>query len=155
MPRITDIMLLEQPEVPTLVVRTRTRIQDMPGLIGKTYGSIAAYLGELGHHMAGIPFVAYYNMDMQDLDVELGFPVAGRLPGKGDIQAGTIPAGLMVTSLYQGAYSGLQGAYAEMAAWIQEHGCVPSGVAYECYFNGPGFAEELLLTQIAFPVSKT
>ena len=120
MPRITDIMLLEQPEMPTLVVRTRTRIQDMPLLIGKTYGSIAAYLGELGHHMAGIPFVAYYNMDMQDLDVDLGFPVAGRLPGKGDIQAGTIPAGLMVTSLYQGAYSGLQGAYAEMAVWIQE-----------------------------------
>ena len=154
MPRITDIMLLEQPEVPTLVVRTRTRVQDMPLLIGKSYGRIAAYLGEIGRHMAGIPFVAYHNMDMQDLDVELGFPVAGRLPGKGDIQPGTIPAGLTVVCLYQGAYSGLQGAYAEMAAWIQEHGYVPSGVAYEFYFNGPEFSEQLLLTQIAFPVSK-
>jgi len=154
MPRITDIILLEQPEVPTLAVRTRTRVQDLPALIGKTYGSIAAYLGELGHHMAGIPFVAYHNMDMQDLDVELGFPVASRLPGKGEIQPGAIPAGLMVTCLYQGAYSGLQGAYTEMAAWTQEHGCAASGVAYESYFNGPGFPENLLLTQIMMPVQK-
>lgn len=154
MPRITDIMLLEQPEVPTLAVRTRTRVQDLPLLIGKTYGSIAAYLGELGHHMAGIPFVAYHNMDMQDLDVELGFPVAQKLPGKGDIRSGAIPAGLNVACLYQGAYSGLQGPYGEMAAWIQERGFVASGVAYECYFNGPEVGENLLLTQIMMPVKK-
>jgi effector-binding domain-containing protein len=155
MPRITDFMLLEQPQVPTLVVRTRTRVQDMPLLIGKSYGTIAAYLRELGRHMAGIPFVAYHNMDMQDLDVELGFPVAASLPGKGDIQPGMIPAGLTVACIYQGAYSGLQSAYEEMAKWIQEHGYIPSGVAYECYYNGPEFSESLLLTQIAMPVTRS
>jgi len=154
MARITNIMLFEQPEVSTLAVRTRTKVQDLPVLIGKTYGSIAAYLEELGRYMAGVPFVAYHNMDMQDLDVEMGFPVAGKLAGKGDIRAGTIPAGLVVGCLHQGAYSGLQGTYEEMAKWIQEHGFKPTGLAYECYFNGPEHPEALLLTQIMMPVQR-
>ena len=41
---------------------------------------IAQYLAEQSEQPAGAPFVAYYNMDMQNLDVEIGFPVTACLP---------------------------------------------------------------------------
>ena len=68
-------------------------MQDLPQALGKAYGAIMQYLGELGMPPAGAPFVAYFNMDMQDLDIEIGFPVMQPLPGKGEVQASAIPAG--------------------------------------------------------------
>ena len=61
--------------------------------IGESYAKIAAYMGEKGVHPSGEPFVAYHNMDMQDLDVEIGFPIASPIPGKADIKSCSIPAG--------------------------------------------------------------
>jgi effector-binding domain-containing protein len=154
MPRVTDIALFEHKEMDTLVVRTTARVQDLPMLIGRTYGNLAAYLAELNELIADMPFVAYHNMDMQALDVELGFPVARKLPGKGEIQAGIIPGGPMVSCLFQGPYRELQTVYTEMAKWIQEKGHIPTGVAYECYCNGPEYPENQLLTKIMMPVQK-
>ena len=37
----------EQSAQPTLSIRTRTLVQDIPDVLGKAYGAIAQYLGEL------------------------------------------------------------------------------------------------------------
>ncbi|MFX1446179.1 MAG: AraC family transcriptional regulator, partial [Promethearchaeota archaeon] len=65
----------EIPSQPTLAVRTRTPVMNLPQEIGNAYKAIMEYLGELGVEPVGMPFVIYYNLDMQDLDVEIGFPV--------------------------------------------------------------------------------
>jgi hypothetical protein len=44
-----------------------------------------AYLKELDEYLAYVPYVAYHNMDMQNLDIEIGFPVAKELESKNDI----------------------------------------------------------------------
>jgi len=53
-------------------------------------------LNELGEKPLEAAFAAYYNMDMENLDVEMGFPVAKPLAGRGEIKAGawTTPAPL-------------------------------------------------------------
>jgi len=68
--------LKEQPAQKTVCIRTRAAVQDLPRLLEDGYGVIAQYLDELGEQPIGPPFAAYYNMDMADLDVEFGFPVA-------------------------------------------------------------------------------
>ncbi|XUW99761.1 MAG: GyrI-like domain-containing protein [Dehalogenimonas sp.] len=155
MPRITDIMAFRQKEMDTLVIHKRTRVEDLPQLIGECYGKIAAYLSENNELMSDIPFVAYHNMDMQDLDVEIGFPVAKPLTNRGDIKSAVIPSGLMVWCMYQGLYSELKAIYDEMASWMQNNGYKVLGTAYEYYFNGPEYPESLLLTKIMFPVEKS
>lgn len=122
---------------PTLAIRTRTAVQDLPGMIGEAYGAIEQYLGELEEQPAGPPFTAYYNMDMQDLDVEIGFPVPRELPGRGDIRAGQLPEGDVATCLYTGPYSEMEPAYAALSQWIEENGYEPTGVAYEIYLSDP------------------
>ena len=40
----------------------------------KPWSTILQYAGQMGVQPSGPPFVAYYNLDMQDLDLEIGFP---------------------------------------------------------------------------------
>jgi hypothetical protein len=41
----------------TLAVRTRSPVQNLPQVLGESYGAIMAYLGELGENPIGMPFV--------------------------------------------------------------------------------------------------
>lgn len=143
----------QQPAQPALSIRARTPVQDLGQVVGKAYGAIAQYLGEMGEQPAGPPFVAYYNMDMQDLDAEIGFPVSRKLPGRGDIQASEIPGGELATCLHIGPYDKVGAAYEALSRWIQDNGRAATGVAYEIYLNDPSQTlPQQLQTQILFPL---
>ncbi|MCW5880337.1 MAG: GyrI-like domain-containing protein [Anaerolineae bacterium] len=130
--------LYEQAAQPTLSVRLRLPVQDLGATMGRVYPAIAQYLAELGEPMAGAPFAAYYNMDMADLDTEIGIPVARLLPGRDDIMPGEMPAGRVARCVYTGPYSGLRPAYDALGAFCAEQGVTPTGVAYEIYIDDPG-----------------
>ena len=143
----------EQPAQLTLSVRTWTPVQDLPDVLGQAFGAVAHYLADLGEQPAGPPFTIYYNMDMQNLDVEMGFPVARGLPGKGEIQASQISGGKFATCLHTGPYSEVGQAYSALSAWMQENKHEPTGIAYEMYLNDPSETPpEALQTQIMFPL---
>jgi effector-binding domain-containing protein len=148
-----DCKLIEQAEQPALCIRTRTAVENLPAVLGKSYGAIAAYLGELGEQPAGAPFVGYFNMDMQDLDIEIGFPLASKVPGKGEIQSGTIPGGKLATCLHIGPYSAVEPAYTALTQFVAESGYEATGAAYEFYLNDPSKTpQDQLQTQIVFPI---
>lgn len=138
---------------PALVLRTRTTVQDLPQLFGKAYGMIAQYLGEIGEAPAGAPYAGYHNLDMQDLDIEIGFPVNKPLTGRGEIQASQIPGGSLATCLYSGSYDGMKGAYEALTGFVKERGCEPTGASYEIYLNDPmNTPPQELKTIIIFPL---
>ena len=143
----------EQSAQPALSVRTRASVAELPALIEKTYGAIFQYLGELGESPAGPPFSAYYNMDMQNLDVEIGVPVAKKLAGKGEVQASEIPGGRAATCLHVGPYDKMQPAYQALMQWMGANGYEAKGVAYEVYLNDPAQSPpEEWQTLISFPL---
>ena len=145
--------LHEQGPQPTLTIRTRASVKNLPRVMGEAYGAIAQYLGELGEQPAGPPFCAYYNTDLKDLDVEMGFAVDRELAGKGEIQAGELPVGMMASCLFTGPYVEMEPAYEALATWIEENGMQATGVAYEFYLNDPNeVPPEELKTQIVFPL---
>ncbi len=37
-------------------------------------------------------------------------------------------------------------------AWIEKNRLRPSGVSYECYFNGPPFPMDEMLTMVVMPL---
>ena len=143
--------LKEQPAQKTVCIRTRAAVQDLPRLLKDGYGVIAQYLDELGEQPIGPPFAAYYNMDMADLDVEFGFPVARPLPGRAEIKAGEIPGGRVATYLYTGPYSEMEPVYTALAKWMEENGFESTGVTYELYLNDPRQTPPAQ-TQIIFPL---
>jgi effector-binding domain-containing protein len=144
-----QIEIKQQPVQPALVIRTRAAVQDLPRLFGESYGAIMQYLGA---QPAGLPFTAYHNLDMQNLDVEIGFPVSKPLPGRGTIQPGQLPGGRWATVLHVGPYDQCAAAYDALGAWIKQHGYEPTGVAYEAYCSEPGTPPQDTQTWIMFPL---
>ncbi|KAA3657756.1 MAG: AraC family transcriptional regulator [Chloroflexi bacterium] len=141
----------EQPAQPVLSIRTRTPVQQLPQVLGEVYGKIGQYLGERQQPPAGAPFAAYYNMDIEDLDVEIGFPVATKLAGKDDIQANEIPEGHIASCLHVGPYNEVGPAYKALTQYVKEQGFEPTGIAYEFYLNDPmENPPEALQTQVLF-----
>ena len=147
------IELTEEVEQPVLSMRTVTAVGNLPQVLGKVYPAIIDYLQQKGLQPSGPSFVAYYNMDMENLDIEAGFLVAEPIPGQGEIEASVIPAGKRVSSLYKGPYQECTAVYEAMNKWIAAKGETPTGVAYEFYYNSPQeVPESELLTKIVFPL---
>ncbi len=148
-----ECKIIEVEDQPVLTVRTVTAVENLPAFFGEAYGAIMKYLGELGEQPAGMPFSAYYNLDMKALDVEAGFPVAKMLPGKGKIQSGKIAGGKFGITLHVGTYDSMVPAYDALTDFIKQEGYEPTGIAYEYYLNDPnedpsGIPE----TEIRFPL---
>jgi len=138
---------------PALAIRTRSAASNLPKELGKAFGTIYQYLLEIGETAAGAAYTAYYNMDMQDLDVEIGFVVAKPLPGRDEIRASEIPGGKQVSYMYKGPYNKMEPVYQAMTEWMAANQYIPTGVAYEFYYNSPDQVPETeLLTKIVFPV---
>ncbi len=146
---IFKIELSIQQAQPALFIRTRTSAENLPKVIGESFGKVIKYLNEIGEQPADAPYTAYYNLDMQDLDIEIGFPVANLLPEKDEIKSGEIPKGKYLSCMYKGAYSQMDQPYNEMIQWIEDEGHEQKGVYYEYYFNSPhDVPESELLTKI-------
>lgn len=142
-----------QPQA-TLSVRRRTPVEKLPEVIGSAFGAVYGYLMQVGVQPAGAPYVAYFNMDMQDLDVEIGFPVARALAGQGEVQSGQIDGGRAAMCLHVGPYDQLHLAYDVLMGWMKEKGYEAAGPAVEFYLNDPDtVAPEQLQTQIVLPLA--
>jgi effector-binding domain-containing protein len=92
-------------------------------------------------------------MDMQDLDIEIGFTFAQELGGEGEVLAGELPGGKAAGCLHVGPYDQVGAAYQALQKWMEANGHTPSGVAYEFYLNDPQSTPAAeLQTQVVFPL---
>jgi len=90
-------------------------------------------------------------MDMENLNVEIGFPVTKEIEGKDDIVLRYIPAGKKATGFHKGSYGEIGPVYEQLTKFISEKGYKPTGVTYEYYYNAPDeIPESELLTKIEF-----
>jgi effector-binding domain-containing protein len=134
---LSNCELVQLASQPTLSIRMRTAVQELPQVLGKGYGDIAQYLGKIKEQPAGPPFAIYYNMDMQDLDVEFGFPVSRNLQAQDNIHPGETPSGKSASCLHVGLYSELKTTYNALFQWMKDNRYEATGVAYEVYLNDP------------------
>ena len=145
----------EQNAQSTLSIRARTPIDGLPQLLGESYGKIAGYLAELGEQPTGAPFAAYYNIDMQDLDVEIGFPVSNALAGEDNIQASEVPGGNLAFAIHIGPYGEIGSAYEALTQFVKEQGYESTGISFEFYLNDPEMtSQDQLQTRIVFPLKE-
>ena len=126
-----DCKMVEQAAQPAMSVRTRSSVQDLPQILGPNFGKIMGNIQSSGEQMAGAPFVAYYNMDMQDLDIEIGIPSSKALPNKDDIKASEIPAGKYATVIHVGPFDKMEGTYEALQKWIDENGYETTGTHHD------------------------
>jgi len=138
---------------PTLVVSRRASIERLPEVLGPAWGVVMACAARSGAEPVGAPFAAFHNMDMHDLDVEIGSVFERAVAGAGDVEPGEIPAGTAVQCVHVGPFDQLGAAYAAMRAWMAEHGLEHAGPAFEHYLDDPSDTPiERVRTLIVIPV---
>lgn len=140
---------------PTLSIRFKAPVTELPQHFGRIYAAIVKYIEEQGAQIAGPAFAIYYNMDMQNLDVEAGFPLTNPVSGEGEIQSREISAGAYGICHYIGPYDQCESAYDQLKQFANKKGYQTGDVAYEWYLNGPDQVPlEELKTDIALPLIK-
>jgi effector-binding domain-containing protein len=143
----------DRPAQFVVAVRTRTPFQNLPQAIGEAFGELMPYLARQGEGPVGPPFTAYHNEDMQDMDIEIGIPVARPLAGEGRVQPSKIEGGKAVVCLHVGPYDQLKVAYEAIMQWMTAGGHQYAMPCYEFYLNDPcDTPPERLQTQIVIPV---
>jgi effector-binding domain-containing protein len=142
----------QQPPLPTLCVKTRTPVTEIGAVLGKAFGEIMSTINARGAAPIGMPYVAYRNMDMADLDVEIGFPVSKPVAGAGRVEPGTLPGGAWASTLHVGPYADVGPAWADLQAFIRAQGKTAAPTGYEFYFDGPDTPPDRIRTRVAFPL---
>jgi effector-binding domain-containing protein len=141
--------LRELTTAPALTIRTHTSMSRIKELFDEGYHEIVELLETEGRCPSGQPFARYYNMDMEDLDVEFGFPVDSAAVGKGRIARSETPSGKAATCLYIGPYNEIEPAYDALMKWIEDNRLPSPVAAYEIYLNDPAKTPaEMLKTQV-------
>jgi effector-binding domain-containing protein len=140
----------------TAYVRARTQVGGLPELLSQAYAEIESSVQKAGLKYSGPPYVLYFNIDMDDLDVEIGFPINKAFNGISKVKGGEFPAGRHATCIHIGPYPEIETAYKALSEWMQIQGVTPKGFAYEFYLNDPNETPEAQLeTKILFPLLET
>lgn len=153
MPLVSRIEIIKKAKQPVLSIKATTHMENLPMLIGESYEKLENYLKEIGEYPGDIPYVRYFNMDMENLEVELGFPVYKELPGKGDIESSYLPEMKAAYTIYKGPYQEMGPSYNEVMKWVEEKKLNPDGTFIEAYYNSPDdVSEDDLITEIIIPL---
>ncbi len=140
---------------PAVTIKSRVNVEDLPDVFASSFESLVEYLEEIDEDIAGPPFAIYYNVEMEDLDVEMGLPVTRDIPGKGNITSREIAIEKAASTIHTGPYEEIESAYLALAEWMNDNGHEPEGASYEFYLNDPGTtAPEDLQTVIFIPVKQ-
>lgn len=150
-----EITLAEQSALPALMVRRRSSVENLPATLGQAYGEIMEHGAKTGASVVGPAFVVYHNMDMTDLDLEIGFICDSKPQGNETVLSGEIPKGCYVTAVHIGPYPAMAPLYEAMSSFIGEKGLIPTGEAIEFYYNSPmEVPESELKTKILMRVNE-
>jgi DNA-binding transcriptional MerR regulator len=126
------------PEERVLQIRERCRVDDAAEVIPRALGEIEQYMHELGVPVAAVNFcICPFPDDEGTHDLTVGWPVDRDVPGRGPIEAATLPATRALVLLHQGPYSELSRSYRLMSEVMREHGLTPAGDPIERYLTDP------------------
>ena len=149
---ISKINLLEQPEQHVLSIRSTIHFDHYPNVAKNAYKDILEYAERNGLLLSSGPFVCYHNVDLANLDVEMGFPIAKPVSGNDVITGYTIPVQKVVSGMFLGAYEDTDPLMIEIMQWIKENGYEQQGKIYNYYLNDNDRKASELLTQIVVPI---
>lgn len=122
---------------PVLSIRVKTRPDKIGVTLAEILPEVFGYLKELRIPPAGPPFTRYHHFGANQVDLEGGMPVLKPVLGRGRIEAGELPGGLLVASWHIGPYGGLAAAHEALRAWLNEQGRNAAGPSWEVYWTDP------------------
>lgn len=153
MARISNITLRQEPAHYTLTMRkTIDFMNDYPDFAEQAFAATSKYLSEKECLPMSGPVVCFHNMDLENLDVELGWQIAQEVTGDEKMQCNLIPSRKVVSAIDLGPYEAQDPTLEDMMGWIRENGYELLGPIWYCYLNDTERPAAEYLTQMLLPV---
>ncbi|MFC2133154.1 GyrI-like domain-containing protein [Bacteroidota bacterium] len=148
------IEVIEKKKINTLEVKAELKMYHMPKFMRNVFPRIFEFMKAGGKEPTEAPYARYYNIDWKDvttqsklqmfLDVlrkkwrfSAGWPLKGRLEGKGNIVKGELPAGKFIKTIHKGPYRSVGESYKEMVNYAAKNKLIMEPESIEFYTNDP------------------
>ena len=145
----------QQPQIAVAMKMAAIGMEQITEITTEGFTKLMAYLAEQGKQIAGAPYLAYMNgnVDFSQFDIELGIPVGEAVTVQGEFFMSQTHEGKAIATTYKGAYKDLETAYVALMDYAKENALEMTGVYYDYYISDPADTpENELLTQVVFPI---
>ncbi|MHC5248080.1 GyrI-like domain-containing protein [Enterococcus sp. LJL90] len=155
MNQISKIYVKELPELIFLSHRqTIDFFAEYSGLIGETLPKIDEALEKENLAPSSGLVTCFHNIDLAQLDVEVGMVIPRRIATKKPLNCTVLPAGLVATTIDLGEYEKQDPTMMALSEWIPKNGYQANGGIYYHYLNDEKQPPENYLTQMLIPIVK-
>jgi effector-binding domain-containing protein/DNA-binding transcriptional MerR regulator len=137
-------------------VRSSCTWETLGPCVATAIGEVAAVAIEQGIRITGPAYTIYHNATTaeDELDLEVGLPTDEAVEPAGRVVPGTLPGGLMATTMHCGPYEEIAAAYRALGEWLAERGHETAGPPREIYLVTPDRVADAaaLRTEVAWPI---
>lgn len=146
--------IMDTTEINALSIRSVVAsMPDFHKVIDESFEEVMAYMQHNGILCCGAPFILYHSFGINNMDVDIGWPIQQDDAGDGRIKLIKIPRGRAVHETYKGPYTNLCEANKNVMDYISENGIRTAEWMYEVYPNSPeDTLQEDLITEIYYPI---
>ena len=153
MSQISEISVRQLPEQYFLSVRaTIDFFAEYSDFIGKAIGDILPAIEENGAFPSSGLTVCFHNMELEALDVEVGFTVAQPIQPRGNVKLAKLPARTIAMTIDRGPYEQQDPTLEALMKWIPDNGYKAVGGIYYHYLNGEDQPQSEYLTEMFIPI---
>lgn len=153
MTRIAEITVKQLPEQHLLTIRkTIAFFEEYAEFMGDAVGIIQQLIEKSGALPSSRPIVCFHNIDLEALDVEIGFVTPRRIDAMGEVHSVTLPIRTIAVTIDRGPYEKQDPTLEALMKWVPDHGYEAVGGIYYHYLNGEDQPDSESLTEMYIPV---
>lgn len=153
--RISKITLKQLPETNVLSIRkTIDFFKEYSDFMENAGREILALIEGKNILPSSGPIVCFHNIELETLDVEIGYEIALPVEPEGDVTEHILPSRIVATTIDRGPYEKQDATLDELIKWIPENGFAADGGIFYHYLNDEEQPENEYLTEMYIPVNK-
>jgi AraC family transcriptional regulator len=127
----------QQPRQPYVAVRATMPMAEIGQRMGPMFGQLFGWLGAHQVAPAGPPWTRYLGVGEEEVELEVGAPVAAPVEASNGVIAGVRPATQVAKALHIGPYDAMEATYTALLDWVRAQGKAVTGAMWEVYESDP------------------